>query len=593
MRSLKDISVDRAAILLYTAIPLFFYSIFYNQHLFQREQTQLFELSVDYFLKNISYNGGFAIYIGEFITQFFRIPVLGAIFITGLLILLQKSFKMLIYGVWQSWHFSVISWIPSLLYCILLTQQFYYISGLIGLIISVFATSWYIKTSRLKIRILIGLMLIAVLYWLTGGAYLVFTLNIVIVELALFLKDRKASQVISIAGIILIFLFLAIVIPLLARRYLFTDTLLQTYLSEAYYAVRIFFPFPLILIFASFPVLLVIYGFLPIILCDKQLLLVNTVTIFLLTALMILGLNSFSDFSEEKEMAYENLIYDENWVKIIERAETDQPSGKVSMAAINLALARTGRLSSEMFHFNQEENSLFIQYVRRGLTPFTASEPYYYLGLYNFSQMFAMETIESTVDAKLPSRAVRRAAETYFLNGQPDIAKKYFTILSHTLFYGNQSKKYLAILNSDKNIPVDPLTAEKIKLKPENDFYYNYDNMDFALKNLIVSNPHNRMAFEYLMAFYLLRKDLDGFIQNVALVSQMGYHDIPVVYQEAIAYILTRLTGAPVELQSMITDQAVIDNLQAYANLYSVNRKDTMNLKNKFGNTYWYYLHYK
>lgn len=593
MRSLKNISVDKAAMLLFTAIPLLFFSIFYYQHLFQMEQTQLFELSAAYFLKSLSYNGGFAIYTGEFLTQFFRIPVLGAFIITALLILLQQAVKRLIYAVWQSGHFSVISWIPSLLYCILLTRQFYYISGLIGLIIAVVASLCYIKTSRVKIRILKGLILIPVLYWLTGGAYLVFTLNIVIAELALFLKVRKARQLISIAVTILIYIILAIVVPLLARRLLFTDTLLQSYLSEAYYAVRIFFPVPLILIFASVPVLMVIYGFLPNGLSDKQLFIVNTATVFLLAGLTILGLDSFSDFREEKEMAYENLIYVENWGKIIESAEADQPSGQVPMAAINLALARTGRLSSEMFHFNQEENSLFIPYVRRGLTPFTASEPYYYLGLYNFSQMFAMETIESTVDAKLPSRAVRRVAETYFLNDQSDNARKYFTILSHTLFYSNQAKKYLDILNSDKNIPADPLTSEKKKLMPEHDFYYDYQNMDFALKNLIVSNPQNRMAFEYLMAYYLLKKDLDGFLQNVALVNQMGYHDIPIVYQEAIAYILTRLPDAPGELQSMVTVQTVIDNLQAYANLYSINRLDTMKLKNKFGNTYWYYLHYK
>ena len=593
MRSLKNISVDKAAMLLFTAIPMLFFSIFYYQHLFHLEQTQLFEFSADYFLKSLSYNGGFAIYTGEFLTQFFRIPVLGAFIITALLILLQQSVKRLIYAVWKSGHFSVISWIPSLLYCIMLTQQFYYLSGLIGLIFVLVASLWYIKTTRVKIRILKGLILIPVLYWLTGGAYLVFTLNIVIAELALFLKDRKARQLISNGVTTLIYLTLAIVVPLLSRRFLFTDTLLQSYLSEAYYAVRIFFPVPLILEFASVPVLMMIYGFLPIGLSDKQLFIVNTATVFLLAGLTILGLDTFSDSREEKEMAYENLVYVENWGKIIESAEDDQPSGQVPMAAINLALARTGRLSSEMFHFNQEENSLFIPYVRRGLTPFTASEPYYYLGLNNFSQMFAVESIESTIDAKLPSRAVRRAAETYFLNDQFVIARKYFTFLSHTLFYRNQAKKYLDILNSDVDIPDDPLTSEKKKLMPEHDFYYDYQNMDFALKNLIVSNPQNRMAFEYLMAYYLLKKDLDGFLQNLALANQMGYHEIPVVYQEAIAYILTRLPDAPGELQSMVTDQAVIDNLHAYANLYSINRLDTMKLKNKFGNTYWYYLHYK
>ncbi|TFG41760.1 MAG: hypothetical protein E4H43_03995 [Bacteroidia bacterium] len=381
-------------------------------------------------------------------------------------------------------------------------------------------------------------------------------------------------------------------VPLLARIFLVTDTLLQSFLSEAYYAVRIFFPLPLILAFASVPVLLLISGFLPSGLSDIQLIKANTATVFLLEGLTILSLVSFADLREEKEMAYENWIYDENWGKGIRTAETDQPSGQVPMTAVNLALAMTGRLSPEMFHFDQKENDLFIPYVRRGMTPFTASEPFYFLGMNNFSQMFAMETIESTVDARLPSRSVRRAAETYMLNGQYDIARKYFTIVSHTLLYRNWAKKYLKLLDNEQKLLSDPEIAEKKGRMPKHDFYYDYQNMDFALKSLIVSNRQNKVAFEYLMAYYLLKKDLDGFLQNVAMIRQMGYQEMPLAYQEAVAYILTRLPEPPAELQAMVTEP-VIDKLNAYANSYNVSRLDTAMMKKEYGNTYWFYLHFK
>ncbi|TFG90732.1 MAG: hypothetical protein E4H16_01210, partial [Candidatus Atribacteria bacterium] len=180
MRSLKNFSVDKTALLLFSAISLLFFGIFYYHHLFQREQTQLFELTTDYFLRSLSYQGGFAVYAGEFLTQFFRIPVLGAVIITALLILLHHAAGSLINALWKTRAFCVIPWIPSLIYCVLLTRQFYYISGVIGLIIAVYASGWYIKTGRFNYRIMKGMLLIPVLYWLTGGAFLVFTLNIVI-----------------------------------------------------------------------------------------------------------------------------------------------------------------------------------------------------------------------------------------------------------------------------------------------------------------------------------------------------------------------------------------------------------------------------
>jgi hypothetical protein len=117
--------------------------------------------------------------------------------------------------------------------------------------------------------------------------------------------------------------------------------------------------------------------------------------------------------------------------------------------------------------------------------------------------------------------------------------------------------------------------------------------MDYALASLVVSNPANLMAYEYLMAHYMLIKDLDGFIRNIGLMNQIVYDSIPVPYQEAAAYILTRLEDSPEALRSLVDDQAVIDNLRAYANAYSNTGSDTLKMEGQFGKTYWFYLHYR
>jgi len=48
------------------------------------------------------------------------------------------------------------------------------------------------------------------------------------------------------------------------------------------------------------------------------------------------------------------------------------------------------------------------------------------------------------------------------------------------------------------------------------------------------SSPPNRMAFEYLMAWYLLTGQLDKIAQQLARLDEFGYTEIPPLYQEAI-----------------------------------------------------------
>jgi len=577
--------------LLFSAGSIIFFSILFYHHLYKREQTQLFQLTFGYFLKWLAVNGGVSIYLGEFFTQFFRIPLAGGIIITSLLLILHQGLKRLI-TLPGHYSFSAISWAPSLVFIILLIDQYYYVSGIIGLIIAVSASGIYLRTRKSGGGIIMGLILVPVVYWMAGGAYLVLTLNIVAIELVLLISEKQrisSGKIIS----LLIFPVLALLVALLSRELLITDTLLQSFLSEAYYAVRIFFPVPLIITFSIIPLIILTGALLPARLRQNQINKLNITFLILATGVAIFALLTIPDYREEKVMAYEDWVYDGNWAAVIRRAESDQASDPVSITAVNLALAETGQLSSRMFRFDQHEDGLFIPYVRKGMTPFMASEPFFYLGLYNFSQMFAIETIESTVDAKLPSRSVRRAAEIWFLNGRYEVAGKYFNLLKNTVFYRKWAERYLDIMNGTGRNPSDADFSDKKKIMLKHDFYYNYEQMDAAMKYLIVSDPENKMAFEYLMAYYLLRKDFDGFLQNLGLLKQMNYPDVPRVYQEAVAYVLTRLSEPPAGLREMITDTSVDDNLRAYANMYSSARLDTMKIKREFGKTYWYYLHYK
>ena len=481
--------------------------------------------------------------------------------------------------------------LPACGYLVLLFDDFYYLSGLTGLIISLAGVILYLRVTTPKLRSLAGIALIPFLYWFTGGAYLVFV-SLVIVYEALTGFCNKIRQCVSFP-VILIFLVLAITLPVIGREYIFKDTLLQAYLSGAYYKISIFFPLPLIMLFASFPVFTLIQYFLPENFTAKQTLASNIISVLFLMSALVTGMSFYGDFKSENVMTYDNLAYRGKWDRIINKAEKDPPSDPVSLVALNLALAQKGALSQKMFQFDQKPNSLFLDYERKGMTPLLAGEPYFQLGLYNFAQMFAMETIESTPDARYPARSFKRMAETFIINGQYDIALKYLTPLSRTIFYRKWAKECISKINNEGQINSDAFWTSRRELMSDYDFFYNISQTDIALRYLLISDPANKTAYEYLMAYYLLQKDLDGFLIGLQMAEDLNYKTLPGTWQEAASYIRTRVEQVPPVLEKYEISKDVINRLKSYAVAFSESDRDTAEIRKEFGNTYWYYLHFK
>lgn len=51
---------------------------------------------------------------------------------------------------------------------------------------------------------------------------------------------------------------------------------------------------------------------------------------------------------------------------------------------------------------------------------------------------------------------------------------------------------------------------------------------------LLEENSKNKMAFEYLMAWYMLTRQLDKFVRNIRRLDDFDYPDIPRHYEEAV-----------------------------------------------------------
>lgn len=305
---------------LFFSLLMVFWGVFYPEHLIQKEQMQLFLLGGEYLWDHLTYQGGFAIYAGEFLTQFFIFPWVGAIVLSGLALSLYLSVRKILNILWGN-RIYMLALVPALSYTFLLFNDFYYVSGILALCVSGWLIVAYIKISNPKIRILVGIVFFMLLYWLFGGAYLVFAASIVLIEILIRVFNDLSLLGIKNIGLILVgYLLLVVIMPLFARYFLVTDTFLQSYFSTAYYKFRLVFPTSILFIFLSFPIIVLYYGMIHRLLSDRIVRFLQYVCVLLLLVYGGYGFYQFSDFEMEREMKYDNMVVNQQWEEIIATA---------------------------------------------------------------------------------------------------------------------------------------------------------------------------------------------------------------------------------------------------------------------------------
>jgi len=96
------------------------------------------------------------------------------------------------------------------------------------------------------------------------------------------------------------------------------------------------------------------------------------------------------------------------------------------------------------------------------------------------------------------------------------------------------------------------------------------------------------------MASFLLKKNLDDFINYLPLIKPLHYNSTPTTFQEALVYIETLLPQMPELLKEIPVSNETRIRLQKYASAFKQEGENkTQILKNEFGQTFWYYIHFK
>jgi len=566
-----------------------FFGIFYRHHLHYHEQMQLFLNTSDFLKEQASLPGGLAGYMSSFIIQFFYESMLGAFLIAVLLVLLQRLVLDAANHVARKPIYGMLTCLPSIGYAILLCNEDFLLSGLFALLFALGAVAFYNRIKSFPVRMIFLLLMIPMLYWLVGFGSIVFPLLALSTEWI----RRERENTNWLTGITGVSVLLLIGTPLIAKALVLQYPLNNFWLAGNYSRfsglLHVFY-LGVMLLTLFIPIL---FRWLPEQPDKKKRRLYKGGQLVLLSGFVIWGVVSIADWNKEEVMAYDYYSRMQKWNQIVAMADKKVPQGPLTVSILNLALNRSGYMPDYMFtYFQNGPEGLLPSFQKDFVLPTIVGEIYYHLGLVNTAQHFAFEAMEAIPDFKKSVRSIKRLAETNLINGQYAVAAKYLNILQHTFAYKKWASEAITYLGDEERINAHPEWGQLRRYRPQNDFLFSESEKDQMIGILFQHDPTNHMAYEYLLAYTLLNKDLQHFFQYYGMgEGKLTYRVLPKSYQEALALIWSA-SGNLQEIPPQI-DRSVIERLNTFQTLHKNQGNAEVMLKDQFSDTYWYYFYYR
>ena len=221
-----------------------------------------------------------------------------------------------------------------------------------------------------------------------------------------------------------------------------------------------------------------------------------------------------ANFKAEKVMQYDFMATHQQWNRILETVNAEKPNNQIGVTVQNLALAMHGMLLDRMFEYNQNGIAGLLPDVKEDATsPIPTAEAFYQLGMVNVAQRTVFEAQEAILDFQKSGRCYKRLAQTNLINGQYGVARKYLSALQKTLFYRGWANETLPLLGNEEAIARHPEYGRLRQMAYKDDSYFSDHVTPEMLESLYYTNTDNRLAYQYLLAYYMLTGDRERYNQ--------------------------------------------------------------------------------
>jgi hypothetical protein len=429
---------------------ILFFGMAYPHHLHYQEQFQLFLFDSNYVWDVVKQTGGVADLLGRFCTQFFLFAWVGAVIIGLLLTAIQLLTSRF---VGDGWLYGL-SFVPSFLLWIFLLDEHALLGGVWAVMITLHAVWQIVRLPKGWQRYVAIVVLLPVLYWMVGPSW----------------TGSHYYRYPNVAPMLLYAAWLsAIVIPLLAyvcRKWIKP--------SKGY-----------VVSLCSFVLVAGVMG-------------------------SIVWKNA--NFKAEKVMQYDFMASHQQWNRIIETANKEKPNNQIGVTVQNLALAMRGVLLDQMQNYNQNGIAGLLPDVQSdAVSPMPTAEAFYQLGMIYVAQRTVFEAQEAILDFQKSGRCYKRLAQTNLIIGSYEVARKYLMALQKTLFYREWANETLSLLGDEVAIAKHPEYGRLRKWAYKDNFFFSDHVTPEMLESLYSGCTDNSMAYQYLMAYYMLTGDRERY----------------------------------------------------------------------------------
>ena len=578
--------------LLFGVAVVIFWSVPYMSGLCFQEQYQMFLFDTNYFLERIVLPGGLADYISEFLVQFYYMPVLGGTIIALLLMSIQAVVWGLMkqYGARRDFPGYLLSFLPSIaLWCAMGDQNV-----LLSFVVALFGAllmGWiHNRFHNRLVKVVFELVSTALVYWFLGPVVFLYAALMIGDTL---MKGKQKGHLLSSLG------YSACLLILTVAWILLTTQSLQYPISRIFTGLNYYrYPgtvSPLPLGVMIWTVVVVFFGMVP----DSHAWikkLQQSKVVMALSYVLVIVASWFGIKASFDEMTYDLIDYDflvrtEQWDKIIEKAEKKPATTPLSVSCMNLALSQKGQLADRLFEFYQNGGEgLFPTFTRDMISPVSTAEIFFRLGMVNDAERYMFEAQEAIPNYRKSARLTRRIIECEIINGNYKVAAKLLRRLQKTLFYSNWANQTMALLGNEKAINRHPVYGKLRKYREKKqDFLFSDQEMDQMLGLLFLNDNHNKMAYEYLVCYELLQRDMEKFMQYYPLGRFVGYDHIPRSFQEILIGNWMKTHSDPRTIPYSVDAQNVNNTLN-FIQLYMQNPKNPQLGQQPYVSNAWHYM---
>ena len=578
--------------LLFGVAVVIFWSVPYMSGLCFQEQYQMFLFDTNYFLERIVLPGGLADYISEFLVQFYYMPVLGGAIIALLLMSIQAISWGLMkqYGMKAVFPGYLLSFVPSIVLWCAMGDQNLLLSFVVALSGALLMGWIHNRFHNRLVKVVFELVSTALVYWFLGPVVFLYAALMIGDTL---MKGKQNGHILSSLG------YSACLLILTVAWILLTTQSLQYPLYRIFSGLNYYrYPgtvSPLPLGVMIWTVVVVFFGMVP----DghawikklQQSKVVMTLAYVLVIVASWFGIKASFDAMTYDLIDYDFLVRTEQWDKIIEKAEKKSATTPLGVSCVNLALSQKGMLADRLFEFYQNGGEgLFPTFTRDMISPVSTAEIFFRLGMVNDAERYMFEAQEAIPNYRKSARLTRRIIECEIINGNYKVAAKLLRRLQKTLFYSNWANQTIALLGNEKAINQHPIYGKLRKYREKKqDFLFSDREMDQMLGLLFLNDNHNKMAYEYLVCYELLQRDMEKFMQYYPLGRFVDYDHIPRSFQEILIGNWMKTHSDPRTIPYSVDAQNVNNTLN-FIQLYMQNPKDPQLGQQPYVSNAWHYV---